>query len=88
MKHAGPQALDALEDLLVVLRAQPGLREKTRGAFYRGSVAFLHFHEDAAGLFADVKIDGEFQRLPVNSAAERRCLRALVAAAVAAGRRS
>jgi hypothetical protein len=33
--------------------------------------ALLHFHEDAAGLFADLKKGSEWQRLPVNSAAER-----------------
>jgi hypothetical protein len=54
MKHAGPEALDQLEPILAELRKLPGLKEKKRGAFYRGSSGFLHFHEDPAGFFADV----------------------------------
>jgi hypothetical protein len=70
VKHAGPEALDALEPVLAKLRALGGLKEKSRGTFYRESKAFLHFHADPAGFFADVKRDGEFVRLPVNSSAE------------------
>ena len=40
----------------------------------RGSRAALHFHEDAAGLFADLRLQGDWQRLPVNSRAERAAL--------------
>lgn len=73
MKHAGPLALDALEPLLRQLRGLAGLTEKSRGIFYRRGRAFLHFHEDPAGLFADLReADGaDFERLPVNTAAER-----------------
>jgi hypothetical protein len=75
VKHATPAALDRLEPLLGALRALEGLREKSRGTFYRGSKAFLHFHEDPAGLFADVKLAGsEFTRLRATSAAEQRAL--------------
>ena len=70
MKHAGPQALDQLEPVLAKLRKLDGLRERKRGAFYRGSSAFLHFHEDPAGFFADLKVADDFVRFPVNSAAE------------------
>jgi hypothetical protein len=70
MKHAGPDALNRLEPILARLRKLDGIREKSRGIFYRGSSAFLHFHEDPAGMFADLKIGGEFVRLRVNSAAE------------------
>ena len=49
MRHAGSDALDALEVVLGALRAHPELKEKKRGIFYRKSVAFLHFHEDKAG---------------------------------------
>ena len=70
MKHAGPDALDQLESILVEMRKLPGLRERKRGAFYLGPVGFLHFHEDPAGFFADLKIDREFIRLPVNSPKE------------------
>jgi hypothetical protein len=70
MKHAGPGALDQLEPVLAKLRKLNGLRERKRGAFYRGSSAFLHFHEDPAGFFADLKVADDFVRFPVNSAAE------------------
>jgi hypothetical protein len=72
MKHAGAEALTAIETLLADLRKFEGLVEKRPGVFYRMSKAFLHFHQDPAGMFADVRIDGEWQRLPVNTAAERR----------------
>ncbi len=74
MKHAGATALATIEPLLMELRKLDGLVEKSPGVFYRKSVAFLHFHEDPAGMFADVRGDGEWQRLPVNTAAERRRL--------------
>jgi hypothetical protein len=73
MRHAGPQALDALEPLLARLRIVPGLREKGRGVFYAGSRAALHFHEDPAGLFADVRLPGaaDFERVDVTGEAGR-----------------
>jgi len=71
MKHAGETALRALAPLLEALRTIPGLKERSPGTFYRGSRALLHFHEDPAGLFADLKQGGEWQRFRVNSAAER-----------------
>jgi hypothetical protein len=74
VKHAGPEALAALEPLLAELRKLPGLVERKTGTFYRRSQAFCHFHEDAAGLFADVKCGKEWERLRVSTAAERRVL--------------
>jgi hypothetical protein len=82
MKHAGPDALDRIEPVLARLRKLDGLREKSRGTFYRGSSAFLHFHEDPAGMFGDLKIGGEFVRLPVNTAAEIAALLRQAAAAL------
>ena len=69
MKHAGPGALDALEPLLRRLRGLEGLREKSRGIFYLQSRAFLHFHEDPSGLYADIRAPdgGDFDRLKVDS---------------------
>jgi hypothetical protein len=68
MKHATASALDALEPLLVRLRALPGMTEKKRGIFYRRSVSFLHFHEDPAGLFADVREpDGDYSRMQIDT---------------------
>lgn len=67
MKHAGATILDQLEPLLAQIRALPGLKEKSRGIFYRKSRAFLHFHEDPKGVFADLRdIDGvDFDRFDV-----------------------
>ena len=76
MKHAGPEALDALEPLVGAIRKLPGLKEKQRGVFYRKGRAFLHFHEDAAGLFCDVRLapDADFTRRRVSTRAERNAL--------------
>ncbi|HYR79098.1 MAG TPA: hypothetical protein VEO55_03780 [Candidatus Dormibacteraeota bacterium] len=70
MKHAGPQALDELEPILREIRKLEGLTEKKRGTFYHRGNAMLHFHEDPAGFFADLKVDGEFVRLAVNTKRE------------------
>jgi hypothetical protein len=87
MKHAGDEALSSLADLLDEIRCCEGLKEPKRGIFYRKSSAFLHFHEDPAGLFADLKVDGEYQRFHVNTAAERRALLRRIAQVIAAARR-
>jgi len=70
MKHAGAAALHALESVLAQLRTIDGLKEKNRGTFYHGSKAFLDFHEDPAGFFADLKKGDDFARLPVNNRSE------------------
>ena len=70
MKHAGPQALDELEPILREIRKVEGLTEKKRGTFYHRGNAMLHFHEDPLGFFADLKVDGEFVRLAVNTKRE------------------
>lgn len=73
MRHARPETLDELEPVLEEIRALPGLTERKRGIFYRKAQAFLHFHEDPEGLFADVKLGGEgYTRLRVSTAAERK----------------
>ena len=76
MRHARPEALDQLEPLLARVRAITGLKEKSRGVFYRGAKAFLHFHEDPAGLFADIRTaDGrDFERFQVDAAEAREVL--------------
>ena len=85
MRHARPDALDQLEPLLVSLRALGVLKEKSRGVFYKGGQAYLHFHEDPAGPFADMKtsLDGDYQRGRVRTAAERKRLMALARQALA-----
>ncbi|MCI3134470.1 hypothetical protein [Phenylobacterium aquaticum] len=74
MKHAGAATLDQLEPLIAALRALPGLIEKSRGVFYRKSKAFLHFHEDPKGLFADLRTGDDFERFDVTEEAGRQAL--------------
>jgi hypothetical protein len=81
MKHATPAALDQLEPLLAELRTLD-LTEKSRGVFYRRSRAFLHFHEDPKGLFADIRdpSGADFERVDVTQADGRERLLALAKA--------
>jgi hypothetical protein len=74
MKHASAATLRQIQPLLADLRALPGLQEKSAGAFYRGGSAFLHFHEDPAGLFVDMKIEGEWTRRAISSETARKRL--------------
>lgn len=84
MKHAGAAALDQLDPLLAEIRLLTGLKEKSRGVFYRGSKAFLHFHEDPAGLFADVRLAGTaFERFRVETEGEQSELLSRVAFEIA-----
>lgn len=78
MKHAGSEALDAIESLLAEIRTTPGLVERTRGVFYRRSKPFLHFHEDPTGLHADVRAGADFERHRAETAAEQRSLLTLI----------
>ena len=72
MKHAGQTALETLQPMLRELRLLEGMRERKPGVFYRKSSAFIHFHEDPAGIFADVRGEAEWLRMPVNTRPERR----------------
>jgi hypothetical protein len=71
VKHAGPEALQGIEPLLQEIRTLPGLVEKKPGVFYRNSRAFLHFHEDPTGMYADVRAGEEFARHRVETDQER-----------------
>jgi hypothetical protein len=74
MKHASAESLHQLSDLLDQIRQRQGLKEKKLGIFYCKSKSFLHFHEDPAGLFADISSGGQFRRYPVNTTKERHAL--------------
>ena len=74
MRHATAPALARLAPLLAALRAFPELRESKPGVFYRGSQAFLHFHEDGAGDFSDVKVERDWERARVTTQRERAAL--------------
>jgi hypothetical protein len=71
VRHARSDGLDQVEPFLRRLRALPGLVEKKRGVFYRQSKAFLHFHEDPSGLFADVRLAEDFERFRVETDEEQ-----------------
>jgi hypothetical protein len=70
VKHANVTALHQLSELLQQIRVKEGIREKKLGIFYRNSKSFLHFHEDPAGLFADLNAGAEVDRYPINSREE------------------
>jgi len=71
MKHATPATLAQLEGLLDRLRGLPRVIERRPGVFYVKGKAFLHFHEDPAGIFADVKVGSDWKRLAVTGAPGR-----------------
>jgi hypothetical protein len=68
--------------VLAAVRALPGPVERKRGVFYLKSKAFLHFHEDPAGLFADLRDarGKDFDRIDVTAEPGRVQLLALVKA--------
>ena len=63
-----------IEPVLAEIRRRPELTERSPGTFYKKSQAFLHFHEDPAGLFADVRLSpgADFTRMRVSTKAEQR----------------
>ncbi len=79
MRHARNADLDRFEPLLTQLRAVDGLVERTPGAFYRRSKAFLHFHIDGDDVYADAKLDGDdFDRVRVTTKREQQAFVAAV----------
>ena len=82
MKHATGPALDEIEGLLNALRKYDKLAERRRGVFYLKRSAFVHFHEDAGGMFADIRLADGWKRFRVESAAEKREFLGLVTGAL------
>jgi hypothetical protein len=82
MKHATSAALAGLSELLDQIRIRDGLKEKKLGIFYRKSKSFLHFHEDPAGLFADLSTGADFDRYRVNTRPEWNVLLAAIDRAI------
>ena len=78
MKHAGAAALGVLSELLHKLRNRTSLVERKPGIFYAKGRAFLHFHEDRAGLFADLRHGSDWLRLAVDDHDDRERLLAAV----------
>ncbi len=71
MRHAGPATLARILPFLEELRCRPVLREMRPGVFYLKSRAFLHFHDDPSGVFADVRLADDFLRLAVTSSSQQ-----------------
>ena len=72
MKHATAETLAAIAPLLSQLRECGQLVERSPGSFYFKSKAFLHFHVDPAGIYADVKLDlASFARVRVTTKKEQ-----------------
>jgi hypothetical protein len=79
MRHASPKAIAQLMDLLTAVRARgSGLKEPRPGIFYRKGRAWLHFHEDKAGLFADLRTGADWQRYRVSEPDEQAALLAFI----------
>jgi hypothetical protein len=89
MMHASEKTLLNYSALLASLRKIEGLNEKRPGVFYRKSKAFLHFHEDSTGLYADLRlnVDEEFARTRVESRAEQSTFIATIRTALTAPER-
>jgi len=71
MKRAGPPTLERIAALLDELRRRPGLSEGRPGVFELKSREVLHFHDDASGIFADLRLAEGRVRLRVTSSAEQ-----------------
>lgn len=76
MAHANEVALQPLLPLLRQLRELKPLREKSPGIFYLKGSAFLHFHDAAGTLVADLKKAGGsgFDHYPVDTPTDQRKL--------------
>ena len=76
MARAGAEALQTLLPLLRQLREIKGLREEKPGIFHARREAFIHFHEEAGALHADMKKAGGagFDRYPLDNPQNQRKL--------------
>jgi len=80
MKHATEQALLSIAGLLAEIRRDARVTERRPGIFYSRGKAFLHFHEDPRGLFADIRGPDDWERFAVGDRAGRASLLARMAA--------
>lgn len=89
MGRATKQTVESLAVLYEEVRGLgiEGLIVKANGAVYQKRNGILHFHEDASGVQADVKVDGEWQRISVATAAGRRKVVTLLRRHYASARR-
>ncbi len=68
MKHATSEAFEQITSLLSGLRRLPHMVERRPGVFYVRGKAFLHFHADPAGIFADIKVRNDWKRFALKGA--------------------
>jgi hypothetical protein len=73
MKHAGEKALATIVTQLAQIRVL-NLKERSPGVFYFKSKPFPHFHEDPSGIYADVRVEIEWERFAVADPSEWRKL--------------
>lgn len=73
MARANGADLDQIDDVLAALRLLPGVTEKKRGVFYRGRMAFVHFHNEDGTIVADAKAGPGpgFKRFALATTAQR-----------------
>ena len=62
MKHATAEDLIPIAGLLDKIRREKRIKEPKSGIFYWRGKAFLHFHEDPRGLFADLRGPDDWER--------------------------
>ena len=76
MPRADADALARIAPVLRQLRDIKGVREERPGIFYARREAFVHFHDDGGGLYADLKKSGGagFDRYPLATPAQQRKL--------------
>ncbi len=88
MKHITPERLGELEPLLESLgdltELTPQLTQQQPGIFYYQGQGFLHFHEDGAEIYADLRLAGpDFERHRCTTESEQKNLLAMVSKALA-----
>ena len=66
MKHATAEDLITIAGLLDRIRRERHIKERTSGIFYWRGRAFLHFHNDRRGLFADLRGPDDWERFAIN----------------------
>jgi hypothetical protein len=74
MKHATKEGLTPIAGLLDQIRSEARVKERGTGVFYRRGKAFLHFHEDPRGIFADIRGPEDWERFAVSGRSGQRSL--------------
>ena len=76
MARAEAEALQMLLPILRQLREIKGVQEIRPGIFHVRRDAFIHFHDEAGALYAELKKPGGagFDRYPLETAAQQRKL--------------